>query len=85
MSRFMYMNPTVKHKGLIFVPIKGQEQVHQNHQWGSGFFPATKRITVIENFHKACDDMVCQEKIFYSKHFCLFLLNYILVVIIFLS
>lgn len=52
--------------------------------WRSGFFSATEKITVLENLHKVCDDTVCPEEVFYSKHFCLFLLNYIFMVIIFL-
>lgn len=51
----------------------------------SVFFSANENITVLENVHEVCDDTLCPEKIFYSKHFCLFLLNYIFVIIIFLS
>lgn len=50
----------------------------------SVFFTANEKITALENVHKVCDDILCPEKIFYSKHFCLFLLNYNFVVIIFL-
>lgn len=48
----------VKHRGLIFAPIKSQEQVHQNHQWEEYFFSVTEKITVLENLHKVCDDSV---------------------------